>query len=188
DFPGPVILAVNKVDRVVEKSRLLPFLQELGTRRAFAEIIPVSATKGTNLEVLERAVADRLPEADFLFDADQVTTVSQRFIAAELIREQLIRRLHQELPYSLTVEIEGFQEEGRLVRIDAAIWVERPGQKGIVIGRGGAILKEAGRAAREAMERLFERKVFLQTWVKVREDWSDDERALRSLGFGEPDA
>lgn len=184
-FQGPVILAVNKVDRLTDKARLLPFLQELSSKRAFTEVVPISALKGDNLTLLEGLIARLLPESAFLFAEDQVTTASQRFLAAELIREKLTRYLRQELPYALTVEIETFVEEGRLLRIGAVIWVERQGQKAIVIGDKGATLKEVGRQARQDMEELFDRKVFLETWVKVREGWSDDERALRSLGYQE---
>lgn len=185
EFSGPVILAINKIDRLSDKSRLLPFIQEMSRRREFVEVVPISAVKGDNLGSLEQIIAGLLPESEFLFPEDQVTTASQRFIAAELIREKLTRLLREELPYSLTVEIERFAEEGRLLRISAVIWVERKGQKSIVIGEKGANLKEMGRQAREDMEKIFDRKVFLQTWVKVREGWSDDERALRSLGFDE---
>lgn len=183
EFSGPVLLAINKVDRLADKSLLLPFIQMLAGKREFAAVVPLSAVKRANLEALEQEIAARLPEAPFYFSEDQVTTASQRFLAAELIREKLTRILHDELPYALTVEIEQFQEEGRLLRIHAVVWVEREGQKAIVIGEGGHVLKEAGRQAREDMEKIFERKVFLQTWVKVREGWSDDERALHSLGY-----
>ncbi|HXH04387.1 MAG TPA: GTPase Era [Candidatus Competibacteraceae bacterium] len=183
EFSGPVILAINKVDRLADKSLLLPFIQTLVGKREFAAVVPLSAVKRANLEALEQEITARLPEAPFYFSEDQVTTASQRFLAAELIREKLTRILHDELPYALTVEIEQFQEEGRLLRIHAVVWVEREGQKAIVIGEGGHVLKEAGRQAREDMEKIFERKVFLQTWVKVREGWSDDERALHSLGY-----
>nr|MDQ2695357.1 GTPase Era [Pseudomonadota bacterium] len=183
-FAGPVILAVTKVDRVRDKARLLPFLQEMAGRFAFADIIPLSAVReGINLQALEQAVAARLPEGEFLYPEDQVTTVSQRFLAAELIREKLTRCLRDELPYALTVDIESFVVEGRLLRIGAVIWVERPSQKAIVIGERGALLKEVGRQARQDMEKLFEAKVFLETWVRVREGWADDERALRSFGY-----
>lgn len=185
EFSGPVILAINKIDRLSDKSHLLPFIQEMSRKREFVEVVPISAVKGDNLQSLEHIIADLLPEAEFFFPEDQVTTASQRFIAAELIREKLTRLLREELPYSLTVEIEKFAEEGRLLRISAVIWVERKGQKSIVIGERGAILKEVGRQAREDMEKIFDHKVFLETWVKVREGWSDDERALRSLGFDE---
>ena len=186
DFRGPVVLAVNKVDRVADKTRLLPFLREIAGRRDFAEVVPVAALKGDNVAALERAIVGLLPVGDFLFPEDQVTTASERFLVAELIREKLTRLLREELPYALTVEIERFVEEGRLARINAIVWVERETQKGIVIGERGATLREVGRQAREDMERLLGRKVFLETWVKVREGWSDDERALHSLGYVDP--
>ncbi|MEE4378461.1 MAG: GTPase Era, partial [Candidatus Competibacteraceae bacterium] len=184
-FTGPVILAVNKVDRLADKTRLLPLLEALAAKRNFAEVIPLSASRGDNVMNLEQRIAALLPVSEFLFPPDQLTTESQRFLAAELIREQLIQRLHQELPYSLTVEIETFEEQGRLLRIGAVIWVERPGQKPIVIGEKGAVLKAVGRQARKEMEQLFERRVFLQTWVKVREGWADDELALHRFGYTE---
>ncbi len=185
-FSGPVVLAVNKTDRVADKTRLLPFLRDMAGRREFAEVVPLSAFKGDNVTVLEQAIARLLPVGDFLFPADQVTTASERFLAAELVREKLTRLLREELPYALTVEIERFAEEGRLTRIHAVIWVERTSQKGIVIGEKGATLREVGRQARQDLERLLGRPVFLETWVKVREGWSDDERALRSLGYADP--
>lgn len=181
--PAPVILAVNKVDQVTDKAKLLPWLSELASKAAFAEIIPLSGRRGTNVEVLEAAVAKLMPASDPLFPEDQVTDRSERFLAAELVREQLMRALGQELPYATAVEIEAFEEEGNLARIAAVIWVERDGQKAIVIGRQGQLLKRIGQSAREEMERLFERKVFLQLWVKVREGWSDDLKALHSLGY-----
>lgn len=183
DFSGPVVLAVNKVDRIADKSRLLPFLAEMAQKRTFAEIVPLAALVGDNVAALERSIITLLPIGDFLFPPDQLTTASERFLAAELLREKLTRLLRQELPYALTVEIEHFVETERLTRIGAVIWVERETQKGIVIGEGGATLREAGRQARESMERAFGRKVFLETWVKVRDGWSDDEQALRSLGY-----
>ena len=188
DFDKPVLVAVNKIDRVQDKTRLLPFLKELTGRRAFAEVIPLSALRADNIEVLEHAITARLPQAEFFFSEDEITTASQRFLAAEIIREKLFRRLNKEVPYALTVEIEQFQEKAgqgkaRLLHIGAVIWVERAGQKGIVIGDKGATLKEIGQQARLDMERLFESKVFLETWVKVRQGWSDDERALQQLGY-----
>jgi GTP-binding protein Era len=188
EFAGPVVLAVNKVDRVADKTRLLPFLREMADKRDFIEVVPLAAIKGDNVAALERVIARLLPVGPFLFPEDQITTLSERFLVAELIREKLTRLLREELPYALTVEIEQFSEEGRLVRISAVIWVERQTQKGIVIGEGGATLRQVGRQAREDMERLLGRKVFLETWVKVREGWSDDERALRSLGYADPGA
>jgi GTP-binding protein Era len=188
EFTGPVVLAVNKVDRITDKRRLLPFLQDMAGKGEFTEIVPLAAISGDNIAALEQLIACLLPMQAFLFPEDQITTASERFLAAELIREKLTRLLREELPYTLTVEIEQFVEEGRLVRIHAVIWVERASQKGIVIGEKGATLLEVGRQAREDMERLLGRKVFLETWVKVREGWSDDERALRSLGYSDPGA
>lgn len=185
EFAGPVVLAVNKVDRIADKQRLLPFLQEIAGKRSFVEVVPMAAINGDNVAALEQAIAGLLPQQDFLFPPDQITTSSERFLAAELIREKLTRLLREELPYALTVEIEHFVEEGRLTRIYAVIWVERASQKGIVIGDKGATLREVGRQARQDLERLLDRKVYLETWVKVREGWSDDERALQSLGYAE---
>jgi GTP-binding protein Era len=187
-FTGPVALAVNKVDRITDKRRLLPFLQEMASQREFVEVVPLAAINGDNVDTLEQVIARLLPAREFPFPEDQITTASERFLAAELIREKLTRLLREELPYALTVEIEQFVEEGRLVRIHAVIWVERASQKGIVIGEKGVALREVGRQAREDLERLLGRKVFLETWVKVREGWSDDERALRSLGYGDPNS
>jgi GTP-binding protein Era len=184
-FTAPVILAVNKIDRLDKKSLLLPFLQEQAEKRTFAEIIPLSAKRADNVAVLERLITALLPEAEFLFAENQVTTASKRFIMAELVREKLINYLHKELPYSLTVEIESLIEREDLLRISAVIWVERRSQKRIVIGARGSMLKRIGLQAREEMEALFGRKVFLETWVKVREDWCNDERALYAFGYQE---
>ncbi|WP_440995564.1 GTPase Era [Arhodomonas sp. SL1] len=182
---APVILVINKVDRLADKARLLPLIEQLSARHDFAAVVPVSARRGKNLDALEQELVACLPEGPPLFPEDQLTDRSERFMAAELIREQLMAGLGEELPYATTVEIEAFEQEGRLRRIAALIWVERPGQKKIVIGEDGRRLKHIGRAARLEMERLFDARVHLQLWVKVREGWSDDERALRSLGYGE---
>jgi GTP-binding protein Era len=182
-FSGSVIAAVNKVDRIKDKTLLLPFMEDLNRRHPFFDIVPLSALKHDNVDHLEKLIGERLPESEFLFSDDQITTASQRFIAAELIREKLTRMLRDELPYELTVEIEHFVEDGPLLRIAAIVWVERSGQKGIVIGARGEILKKVGQQAREEMEKIFERKVFLETWVKVRAGWSDDERALHNFGY-----
>lgn len=179
----PVILVVNKVDQVADKTALLPHLQSLAQRREFADVVPLSGKSGDNVAALERSVLERLPPSEPFFPEDQITDRSERFLAAEMIREKLTRRLGQEIPYALTVEIQEFKEEGGLLRISAVIWVERAGQKSIVIGKSGAVLKDVGQKARMDMERLFEQKVFLQLWVKVKEGWSDDERALHSLGY-----
>lgn len=180
---NPVILAVNKVDKIEDKEQLLPLLAELSQKMDFAHILPVSAWKKTNLTELLGVVRQALPQAEAFYPEDQITNRSERFLAAEIIREKLMRKLGKELPYSLTVEIEKFALDGKMYRIGALIWVERQGQKKIVIGRGGEGLRDVGAQARKDMENLFGRKVFLELWVKVREGWSDDERALRSLGY-----
>ncbi|SFC99821.1 GTP-binding protein Era [Thiohalospira halophila DSM 15071] len=183
----PVVLAVNKVDRVRDKPRLLPFMQDLTARREFAAVVPISAESGENVDALEAEIAAQLPEGPPLFPTDQLTDATERFLAAELIREKLTRRLEQELPYVLTVAIDEFREEEERLNISATIWVERESHKGIVIGRGGTVLKEVGQRARKDMERLFDDRVHLELWVKVREGWSDDERALKSLGYRDDD-
>ena len=180
---APVLAAVNKVDRVKEKARLLPYLDELAHRREFAELVPVSALKGTQVERLERCILERLPEGPHLFPPDMVTDRDERFLAAELVREKLMALLGQEVPYSLAVEIEALEREDGLLRISTVIWVERESQKPIVIGKEGRILKAAGTRARREMELLFGEKVFLQLWVRVREGWPSSPRALRELGF-----
>ncbi|MCE8026611.1 GTPase Era [Billgrantia aerodenitrificans] len=180
---APVILAVNKVDRLEDKSTLLPWLAEVGARRDFAAIIPVSAKHGTNVPELEAEVAKHLPEGIHHFPDDQVTDRSQRFLAAELVREKIMRQLGDELPYQVTVEIEEFRDEGRVVHISALILVERAGQKKILIGDKGERIKNIGREARLDMERALDAKVMLNLWVKVKRGWSDDERALKSLGY-----
>jgi GTP-binding protein Era len=181
----PVILVINKVDWLEDKALLLPFLEKAETVHPFAAMIPVSALKGSNLDVLESKIMELLPEGQPIFPEDQVTDRSVRFMAAEIIREKLLRALGLEVPHALTVEIEQFKIEGGLTRISALIWVEREGQKAIVIGTKGEVLKKVGERARLDMEKLLDGKVFLQLWVKVKEGWSDDERALRSLGYSE---
>lgn len=182
---APVILVVNKVDRIQDKNQLLPHLEALARRRTFDDIVPVSAKAGDNVDRLASLVEQRMPAGPQMFPDDQITDRSERFLAAELVREQLMRLLGKEVPYATTVEVEAFEQEGRLRRISAVVWVERKGQKAIVIGEGGELLKKVGSAARGEMERLFQCRVYLKLWVKVREGWSDDERALRSLGYDE---
>ena len=179
----PVILAVNKIDKFKEKEALLPLLQRLSSKMDFAAVVPVSALKKNNLVEMEKVVATHLPEAEAFYPEEQITDRSERFLAAEIVREKLMRALGQELPYALTVEIEQFKEEDGMLNIAAVIWIERASQKPIVIGKGGSVLKKVGQLARTDMERLFDGKVFLQLWVKVKEGWSDDERALISLGY-----
>lgn len=176
-------LIVNKVDRVSPKARLLPFIREVSARGEFAEVFPLSALKRDNLGPLLESVVSSLPESVALYPPGQVTDRSDAFQAAEIIREKLMWRLQQELPYDTGVEIESYDEDDRLLRIAAVIWVERAGQKAIVIGKGGTCLKEIGQSARLDLERLKERKVHINLWVRVKENWSDDERALRRLGY-----
>jgi GTP-binding protein Era len=182
----PVILVINKVDRARPKERLLPFIAEVTAKAEFAEVLPLSALKHKNLERLPEVIGRYLPESPQLYPPGQLTDASDRFMAAEIIREKLTRRLQEELPYGLFVEIEGLgeaeDEPGKLV-IQAVVWVERTGQKAIVIGKGGELLKEVGRAARLELRDHFGRPVHLELWVKVREGWSDDEGALRRFGF-----
>ncbi len=179
----PTILVVNKVDRIEDKAALLPYLAEVAQKHDFAAVVPVSALRHDNLDDLEAELLRLLPESEPMFPEDQITDRSVRFLAAEIIREKLMRSLGQELPYDLTVEVERFEEEGNLVRIGALIWVDRPNQKAIVIGKGGERLKQIGQQARKDIEAMLERKVFLELWVKVKSGWSDDERALQSLGY-----
>ena len=184
----PVILAVNKVDRLADREQLIPWLDTLSRKMDFAQIVPLSARKGHNVERLERLAHSFLPSSDhFLFDEDQITDCSSRFLAAELVREKVVRQLGDELPYQVTVEIERFQAADDVLHIDALLLVERAGQKRIVIGEKGSRLKRIGQEARQDMEKLFDSKVMLSLWVKVRSGWSDDQRPLASLGYGEPE-
>lgn len=181
----PVALIVNKVDRVEDKEKLLPELQKRAALRDFAFVMPLSAQKKTNLGELVRQLLQRMPEGDPLYPEDMIVGHDSAFAASELIREKLTRLLHQELPYSLTVEIEEFKAEGNLDRISAVVWVEREGQKKIVIGENGSALKAVGSAARRELERDTGRKVFLRLWCKVRENWSDDIAALKKFGISQ---
>ncbi len=182
---APVILAINKVDRVQRKEDLLPFMEAMAGRYAFQAILPISATRGTQLNQLEKAVLEVLPQGPNLFPEEQITDRPERFFAAELVREQLTRRYGKELPYALSVEIDAFEATSNMYRISAIIWVERAGQKAIIIGKDGASLKEVGREARMQMEAFFQLKVYLRLWVKVKKSWSNDEAAMLRLGYGE---
>lgn len=177
------VLILNKVDRIRDKSELLPFLARVTEGRDFAAVFPVSAERGVGLEDLRRGLLALLPPSEPLFGEDEVTDRSERFLVTELIREQLMRQLGAELPYATTVAIDSYKEEGRLLRIAATVYVERPGQKAIVIGAGGSRMRSIGQAARIAIEQQFERKVFLELWCKVREAWSDNEAGLRGFGY-----
>lgn len=179
----PVMLVVNKVDLLEDKSVLLPHLQTLAEKGDFAAIVPLSALLQHNVEELEREIIQYLPESEHFFPQDQITNRSQRFLAAEIVREKIVRQLGDELPYSIAVEIEEFGQAADVLHISALIFVERKGQKKILIGGKGARLRSIGTDARVDMERLFDSKVMLRLWVKVKSGWSDDERALRSLGY-----
>jgi GTP-binding protein Era len=179
----PVILAVNKIDQIKEKNQLLPILAKLAAHYAFAAIVPVSAAKGSQLDDLLAETRKHLPHNELLFGEDEITDKSEKFLAAEYVREKLFRLMGDELPYGATVEVEKFELDGALRRISAAIVVDRQAHKGIVIGKGGETLKRIASEARQDMERLFDGKVFLEVFVKVKSGWSDDERLLKSLGY-----
>lgn len=183
----PVILAINKVDKINDKGQLIPHLEMLSAKMNFHAVVPISAQHGHNLKELEELISRLIPEGVHHFPEDQLTDRSSRFLAAELVREKVMRQLGDELPYEVTVEIEEFKHEmrpkGPLLTISALILVERGGQKAIVIGERGARLKKIGQEARKDMEQMFDAKVMLNLWVKVKAGWSDDERALKSLGY-----
>jgi len=180
----PVVLAVNKIDRLADRKQLLPLLAQLQAERAFSEdIVPVSAKSGEQAQQLLLALRAHLPQQPAIYPAGEVTDRSERFLAAELVREKLFRQLGDELPYGASTTIEKFETEGRLRRIHVAIIVDKASHKAMVIGKGGEKLKLIGSDARRDMEKLFGGKVFLQIWVKVKHGWADDERTLKSLGF-----
>jgi len=180
----PAVLIVNKVDRARPRARLLPFIAELAARHPFLEVVPLSARRAADVARLPALLAAHLPQSPALYPPETLTDRPERFRAAEIIREKLTLRLQQELPYGLSVEIERAEdtEDGRL-ELGAVIWVERPGQKAIVIGEGGAVLKAIGHAARLELNRLFGRRTHLELWVKVKENWADSASALKSLGY-----
>ena len=193
----PVILVINKIDTLENKNHALPLIQERAKLMNFAEIVPVSALRGANLDHLRDTIEKYLPFQPPMYSLDQLTDRSERFLASEIIREKIMRQLGEELPYDLTVQIESFKTEEATVNektgrpkpactyIDATIFVDRPGQKAIVIGEKGAKLKKIGMDARIDMEKMFEQKIMLTLWVKVKGGWSDDERALKSLGYSD---
>lgn len=179
----PVILAVNKIDFLADKEDLLPYLQKLDEKGKFAHIVPMSAKSGHNIDRLENIITSFMPEGGHFYPEDQITDRSSRFLAAELVREKIMRQLGDELPYSMTVEIEEFRYEDNLLVISAAILIDRQSQKRIIIGEKGSRIKQIGRDARLDMEEMFDCKVMLNTWVKVKAGWADSERALKSLGY-----
>ncbi|MDR1351540.1 MAG: GTPase Era [Zoogloeaceae bacterium] len=179
----PTLLVLNKTDRVKDKASLLPFVAQVASEREFAAVLPVSATQGKQTDDLLDAARKFLPHTELLFPEDEITDKNERFLAAEYIREKLFRLLGDELPYAVTVEIEKFAMEGSLRRIHAAIVVDKDNHKAMVIGKGGETLKRIASEARHDMERLFDGKVYLEIWVKVKSGWADNERLLKSLGY-----
>ena len=180
---GRKLAVINKIDPLEERARLLPHIARLDELGVFEAIVPVSALRGTGLDDLKRQVLERLPEGAHLFPADQFTDRTERFIAGEIVREKLMRRLGDELPHRITVLVERFVDGNRIVEIDATIFVERDGQKAIIIGRNGSLLKSVGQDARHDIEALIGRKVMLRLWVKVKAGWTNNESGLQRLGF-----
>jgi len=179
----PIILCVNKIDNLSAKDEILPYLENLGEKFQANEVFPLSAFKKNHTNSLRKLILKHLPQQEALFESDYVTDRSQRFVVAEFIREKLMRNLSNELPYDLTVEIEKFDLDGQMYRIAARIFVEKSSQKSIVIGDKGKMLKQIGEESRVSIEGFLEKKVFLELWVKVRQGWSNDKRALASLGY-----
>jgi GTP-binding protein Era len=179
----PVVLCVNKIDKLTKNDQVLPYLQKLSEKYQAAEVFPLSAFKKAHSSALRTLILKYLPQREAIFDADFITDRSQKFVVAEFIREKLMRNLSNELPYDLTVEIEKFELDGRMYRIAARIFVDKTSQKSIVIGKKGEVLKKIGEESRHSIEGFLGKKVFLELWVKVRQGWSDDKRALASLGY-----
>jgi GTPase len=180
---APVILAINKIDLVTQKKNLLGFIEKVNAKYKFTAVVPISAEKGINVEALEKEIIKLLPQNHFFFPPEQKTDRNDKFLAAEIIREKLTRFLGQELPYALTVLIDQMESKKKVISISATIYVERPGQKSIIIGKGGELLKKIGMLARKDMEKFFGEKVYLQLWVKVKAKWTDDERLLKQMGY-----
>ncbi len=179
----PVIVLLNKIDKIQNKENILPLIDALSKKMDYKEIIPISATKGINVKELQKSISQYLKVSEPYFPKDQVTDKSERFMVAEIVREKLMRELGQELPYDITVEIEKFEVSEKITKIAALIWVSRNSQKAIVIGKKGVRLKSIGQKARIDIQKLINSKVFLELWVKVKEGWADDDRALKSLGY-----
>ncbi len=180
---APVLLVINKVDVMSDKSELLPFIQDIAKEREFAAIVPVSARQDKQLDTLLDAIRPFLPEGEKIYPEDEITDRNERFLAAELVREKVFRFTGEELPYSVSVIIEQFKMDGKLRRIHAAILVDKDAHKAMLIGKNGEKMKEIATQARLDMEKLFEGKVYLEVWVKVRSGWADDARVLKSLGY-----
>lgn len=184
---APIVLVINKIDLLKDINSLLPVIESSKKIKGlnFQEIIPISAQNGENVARLEEKLIELLPEQPKLYSDEQVTDKSDRFLAGELVREQIFRLIGEEVPYAVAVKVEKFKHEGKLLRIEAIIWVEKKGQKAILVGKAGSQIKKIGTQARKAMESTFGKKVFLELWVKVRENWRDNEQALRMFGFGD---
>jgi GTP-binding protein Era len=180
-----VVLVINKIDRTKDRRQLLPLIEQLSGKMKFADVVPLAARSGKNVEALEALLPRYLPVQPPIYPPDQLTDKSERFLAAELIREQIFRRYGKEVPYATAVDIESFKREKGILRIGATIWAEKEGQKPILIGAKGEGLKTVGRNARLEMQKVFGEKVFLELWVKVRRGWADNERALRQLGYAD---
>ena len=178
-----VFLILNKIDKLVNREQLMPLIERISSEHEFAEIIPMSARNNHDVKRLEDALVRYLPEAGPEYPEDQLTNRSSRFMASEFIREKLMQHLGDELPYKLAVTIDSFSETARCTRIHATIWVEQPGQKKIIIGKNGTMLKTVGEQARKSMEKLFGQKIFLKTWVRIRRKWTDDEQALKLFNY-----
>ena len=178
-----VILVVNKIDKLKDKNSLLPFIEERNKDGLFSSIIPISALKGMNLDELVDLICDKLPYGSHLYPEDQITDISEKFLASEVIREKCINRLGDELPYRVSVSIDRFSESEKVIHIDSTIFVEKQSQKGMLIGKSGSKLKAIGTSSRKELEGLLESKVMLKTWVKVKSGWSDNETLLPSMGY-----
>ncbi len=181
----PAMLVINKIDTLKQREDLLPLLASLTEKTGIETVVPVSARTGDNCDHLEETILRALPEGENFYPEDQITDRPERFFAAELIREQITRRYHKELPYSTTVEIEEFDAQPRIYRIGAIIWVERQNQKAILVGKGGLALKETATEARKQLEEFFQTKVYLRLWVKVKKSWSADQASLTRLGYSD---
>jgi len=182
---APVILVINKIDQVNDKEALLPFISDISSKYEFHNVVLTAAVKGLSIDQVEQSVAALLPENEAFYSEDQLTNRSMRFLSAEIIREKLVRELGQELPYTSTVSVDKYEDDEDIIRIHATIYVESKGQKNIIIGRKGDRMKSIGTKARKDIEAMADKKVYLNLWVKVREGWSNDEQALRGLGYSE---
>ena len=178
-----VILVINKIDKIAKKEKLIPFVDEISKLFPFSEVIPISALKGKNIDILEKEISARLPIGNHLYPKDQIADTSERFLTSEIIREKCITRVGDEVPYRLTVIIDSFKEEETLTTIDGTIYVEKKSQKGIVIGEKGKRLKSIGTAARKDLEKMLDSKVMLRLWVKVKKDWTNDQGAMNFMGY-----